>query len=115
MPRREAKAYLEDVVEACDAVARYVVGMEYEGYLQDDRTRNAVERCLFVMGEAVNQLRHMEPLEVHTLGDVQGIIDVRNILAHSYFAVKHDLAWDMVVDDVPRLRAAARRWLDLFG
>ena len=111
MPR-DARAYLADIVEACDAIAEHLRGVSSERYLSDRMVRDAVERRMFIAGEAVNQLRKLEPLEVHTLGAVHRIITVRNILGHSYFAVDNDLVWEIAVEHVPRLRIAAQRWID---
>ena len=73
-----------------------------------------MEREVFVIGEAVNSIRKQEPLAVHVLGDVAGIIEVRNILGHGYFNVKHDKMWTVATMHVPRLRGAAKEWHDSF-
>lgn len=115
MQRREIKAYLLEIVQACDAIARFCSGKDLLKYQQDDLLRSAIERQLFIVGEAVNQIRHIEPVEVHTLGDVQGIVTVRNILAHVYFGVRHEVVWDIATKDAPKLRTAAQQWLDTLG
>lgn len=113
-PQRETRAYLWDVIEACDAVAEYIAGADLARYSSERQLRASVEREVFIMGEAVNSIRKQEPLAVHVLGDVAGIIEVRNILGHAYFIVKHDRMWDVATKHVPRLRAAAKEWLDTF-
>ncbi len=113
-PRRDTRAYLWDIVEACDAVTRYIAGVDFARYSSDRQLRSAVEREVFIIGEAVNSIRKEEPLAVHVLGDVAGIIEVRNILGHVYFNVKHDKMWSVATKHVPRLSAAARQWHDTF-
>lgn len=112
MPRRDARAYLFDVVEACDVIVEYTRSASLEDYERDKGLRSIVERQLFIVGEAVVQIKRLEPLSVHTLGEVEQIIKVRNILAHIYFGVKNDLIWDIVQKHVRPLRESARAWLD---
>ena len=112
MPRREPKAYLLDLILACDTIVEYSARASLEQYGNDRGLRSIVERQLFIVGEAVQQLKRLEPLEVHTLGPVGEMIRVRNVLAHVYFGVRNDLIWDIVRNHVPELRTRARTWLD---
>lgn len=111
MPR-DARAFLSDIIQACDAISEHIRGVDIERYLAQQMVRDAVERRMFIAGEAVNQLRKLEPLEIHTLGAVHRIITVRNILGHSYFAVGNALVWEIAVEHIPRRRIAAQQWLD---
>lgn len=111
-PRRDTRSYLSDIVAACEAVAEYTKGMNLAHYAQTRQLRSSVERELFIIGEAVIGIKKQDPLGVHTLGDVEGIIEVRNILAHSYFIVKHDRIWNIALEHVPRLLANAKEWSD---
>ncbi len=111
-PRRETRSYLWDIIEACDAVAEYIKGADYQRYANTRQLRSSVERELFIIGEGVVGIRKQEPLAVHTLGNVDGIVEFRNILAHSYFTVKHDKIWSIASEHAPRLRAATKEWFD---
>ena len=112
MQQRDVRAYLWDIVQGCEAIERYVRGVTFEDYLRDYQVRSSVERQIFILGEAVNKIREQDPLGVHTLGNVDGIIRTRNVLAHLYFAVQHDKVWDMVEVYVPRLHLAAKEWYE---
>ena len=54
--RRDARAFLADVLEACDLVAGFVGGRDLESYRSDVMLRSATERQLEIMGEALNRL-----------------------------------------------------------
>lgn len=112
MPQRDANAFLLDVVSACDAVAEFIRGADVGAYATDLKLRSAVERQLLIAGEAVNNIRRLDPMLAGTLGDVKGIVDFRNILIHGYFHVKHEVVWAIASTDAPRLRAAAHAALD---
>ena len=60
MPR-DARAYLADILESCDAIDAAVVGMSLEGYLANRLVRSSVEREFTIIGEAVLALSHKSP------------------------------------------------------
>lgn len=43
------------------------------------------------------------PAEFCALGDVQGVIDFRNYLAHQYGDVSQKIVWDVLKNDLPPL------------
>jgi len=49
---RDWRFYAEDIVEACGKVRRYVAGMNFEAFMADERTRDAVMRNIEIIGEA---------------------------------------------------------------
>ena len=57
MPR-DARAYLSDILESCDAIAIAMAGMDVDGYLSNRLVRSSIERELtheypFIDDEAV--------------------------------------------------------------
>ena len=53
----DPKAYLYDIVKACDAIISYTKGMDNVGYLQDRMIQDAVERNFITIGEALNRIK----------------------------------------------------------
>ena len=53
---RDVRLYLEDVVTCCEKIMRFTRGMTREEIIADDKTYDAVQRNLFVLGEAVKKL-----------------------------------------------------------
>jgi len=104
MPR-SALAYLADVVDACDAIARFLIDVDYAAYRETELTRSAVERQLIVIGEAVNALSRLEPSLAARISHARRIVDFRNQLAHDYAAVNHAVVWAIATGEVQMLRA----------
>ena len=72
--------------------------------LDDDKTRDAVLRCLTVIGEALGALtdetyRHLPSLPPH-LPKGQ-----RNVLVHEYWRIDLDIIWNTIERDLPPLQA----------
>jgi len=53
---RSDLAYLHDMLEAIQRVQEYVQGCDYEAFMADHKTRDAVIRNLEIIGEAVRKL-----------------------------------------------------------
>jgi uncharacterized protein with HEPN domain len=78
---RSEEQYLTDIVEAADAIARFIAGIDQEIFLQDELRQSAVIQKIEVIGEAAGKISHRlrdRYLEV----DWPGIVGMRNILVH---------------------------------
>ena len=55
MPR-DARAYLADVIESCDAITVAIRGLDLAGYQGNRLVRSSVEREFIIIGEAAAAL-----------------------------------------------------------
>jgi uncharacterized protein with HEPN domain len=53
---RNLGLYLDDILVACEKVLRYTDGIDFEQFVADDRTFDAVIRNLQIIGEAVKNI-----------------------------------------------------------
>lgn len=105
-------AHLSDIVTSIELINRYVNGLAYETYLEDLKVRDAVERRLAVIGEALNRLKRDAP-EVHaTIDHTAEIIAFRNIIIHVYDQLDHAIVWKVIRTDLAKLSDQARVALD---
>jgi len=100
---RPEELYLTDIVEAADAIQRFIIGIEPHDFLNDELRQSAVLQKLIVIGEAAarlpNAFRDQHPeVEWHK------IVGFRNIAVHSYFSVNFSIVWVTATQDVPGLR-----------
>lgn len=101
--RRDAE-YLRDILEAGEAIGRFLAGVEREDFLRDELRRDAVARRLTIVGEAAAKLS--EPLRQHTPDvDWSRVVAFRNLVVHSYFAIDWRIVWSVATRDLPLLRA----------
>jgi uncharacterized protein with HEPN domain len=107
---RNPRARLEDIIEACGQIARYIEGYDFQRFVQDAKTRDAVIRQFEIAGEAVKgvpeSFRDLEPQIPWRL-----IAGFRDVLSHSYFAVEMNIVWDVAAVKAPDLKAACERLL----
>ncbi|MEW6074245.1 MAG: DUF86 domain-containing protein [Planctomycetota bacterium] len=107
MPR-DPLVYLQDILAAIERIQDYTQDVDLEGFRGDRRTSDAVLRNLEILGEAVKMvpesLRRRAP-EI----EWRKISGLRDLLAHAYFEVDLDIAWDVVRNKLPTLARAVKR------
>jgi uncharacterized protein with HEPN domain len=99
-PARDS-ARLGHIAEACDRVVRYTAGGRAS--LGDERTYDAVLRCLTIIGEALGALSD----ETYArLGSVPAHLPKaqRNLIVHEYWRIDPEVVWATVERHVPALR-----------
>jgi uncharacterized protein with HEPN domain len=99
---RDLRLYLTDILIAGEKVLRYTEGMNFENFVADDRTFDAVIRNLQIIGEAVKNI----PDDVRELNpemEWRKIAGLRDILAHAYFQIEDEIIWDVVQNKIPGL------------
>jgi uncharacterized protein with HEPN domain len=104
MPR-DPRAWLLDVLAACDLLADFSRGKTYEDYAADVLLRSAVERQLQIIGEALRVAVQHRPALAAQITDVPAIIAFRNQLTHAYSAIDHRTVWGILERRVPVLRS----------
>jgi uncharacterized protein with HEPN domain len=111
MPREVVKL-LHDIVSACEAVEGFLTGHSQQDFADSLLLQSAVERQLFIVGEAMSQLRQIEPELVDQFEDWRSIIAFRNLVAHGYFAVDPSRVWSIATDEIRNTAAISKALLD---
>lgn len=108
--RHDPADCLNDIAENAQRIEGYVAGMDRAAFERDGRTRDAVERCVERVCEAVYRLgdRAEALMPGHSWGDIRG---TGNRLRHAYDRISLDVIWAAVRHDLPALADDARRAL----
>ena len=102
--QRDERAYLSDILEACDAIETAVSGLDLAAYRANRLVRSAVEREFIIIGEAVAVLSRVAPQLVARITKARRIVDFRNQLTHEYPSVDDAVVYFIAEHDVPVLR-----------
>lgn len=100
---RPEKLYLTDIVDAAQAIARFIMGEDYYEFEQNEMMNSAVLQKLTVIGEAASRLPKEFTNRFPEIPWVD-IIGFRNIAVHEYFAIRWDIAWVAASEEVPVLK-----------
>lgn len=83
---RREELYLRDIVEAADAVQRFVSDVDEETFLADELRQSAVLQKLIVIGEAAARIDRSFRAQFPDVPWTD-IVGFRNIAVHAYFSV----------------------------
>lgn len=105
------RLFLGHVLEAIAAIESFTAeGRAF--FTTDLKTQSAVVRQIEIIGEATKNLS-AELTASETAVPWRQIAGTRDRLIHAYFKVDLDAVWAMVEQDLPPLKANARRLLGL--
>lgn len=107
----DARKLLWDAQHAAERIEHFTAGKTYIEYEADEYLRSAVERQFEIVGEAMSQLRRVDPGTAASVPELSRVIAFRNILVHGYANVDNRLVWGVLETDLPSLRAALDRLL----
>ena len=100
---RPDRLFLDDIVDAADAIVEHIAGRDEAAVSADRTARAAILHELAVIGEAAARvsadLRQRQP-EVPW----PEIIGFRNVVIHEYFGLSWPIIWITATEDVPDLR-----------
>ena len=114
MPHRDWKFRIQDILDAVSAIEKYTQGMEFDSFIEDRRTVDAVVRTLMVIGEAavhVPENIYLKHPEVPWY-DMRGM---RNFVVHEYFRADDSVIWDTVKVDLPPLWELLNKTLEKYS
>lgn len=109
---RRDRDYVYDIWEAMDRILTYTSELDYDQFMEDRKTQDAVLRNLQVMGEATKKLSP-ELREAYPDIPWREIAGMRDKIAHEYFGVNYEIVWTVASRDItdvfPRIEAILKQ------
>lgn len=102
MPRNNWHVRIKDMLDAAQKIMTHTQSLDYEQFIKDTWTVDAVLYNLTIIGEAA---RHLPEKLTSRYLDVPwpDIRDMRNIIIHEYFGVDLSIIWKTIREDIPQL------------
>lgn len=75
---------LRDIVENIDRIESYLAGYDFDAFAEDDRTIDAVERCLQRITEAAIKIGAERMAEISPRTPAEAVRGLGNRLRHEY-------------------------------
>jgi uncharacterized protein with HEPN domain len=105
---RSDDALLLDMLVAARKIQSFVGGMALAELRANEMAQSAVIRELQVIGEAARMVTDTTRI-AHTEIDWRTIAGMRNRLVHEYFAIRLEIVWQTIQDEIPPLIAQLER------
>lgn len=96
------QTFMLDILNEARSIAEFTKGLTYAEFIQDLRTRKAVERSFEIIGEASKSLSKEFRAE-HSELPWRWMIDTRNIIIHEYRKVNYAVLWETIQEDIPQI------------
>lgn len=100
---RNYRLYIKDIFEAMSAVQTFVEGMDFDVFVEDDKTTSAVERKLEIIGEATKNVPE-EIRQKYPQVPWRQMAGMRDQIIYAYFTVDYAVVWDTLKIDIPSLQ-----------
>jgi len=95
--------YVEDIIEAMDKAEIAVVGVDFEEFSENFIINFAVARALEIVGEATKRLPE-EVRMAYSGVPWREMAGMRDRIIHGYDNVNLRIVWEVVKQDIPRIR-----------
>jgi uncharacterized protein with HEPN domain len=102
MSKRGDKELLNDILEAIRRIDEYSKDINYDEFLMDIKTQDAVVRNLEIIGEATKNISEDIKKKYESV-PWKRIAGVRDRLIHHYFGVNLDIVWGIVENELKSL------------
>lgn len=101
--KRDYLVYVEDILDAMQKAELLLVDVPYEQFEADFRIHFAVVRALEIMGEASKRLPQSWRDQYPEIPWKQ-MAGMRDRIIHGYDNVDLHIVWDVVKQDIPRIK-----------
>jgi uncharacterized protein with HEPN domain len=101
MTKEKLLFFLKDIENSLDKIFKYTDNISYDEFINDDKTKDAVERNFEIIGEAVKNL----PIDYRNKYPhipFKQVAGMRDKLIHDYFGVDYDIIWKTIKDKLPQ-------------
>jgi uncharacterized protein with HEPN domain len=105
----ELKSWAYDITKAIQEIEVFLVGIGFESYQNDLKTKRAIERNLEIIGEAMNRMLKKDPSLVFS--DARKIVETRNRIIHGYDTVSDEIVWSIVTNNLQALKSELEVYL----
>jgi len=100
---KNPQIYLDHILTAIKKTETYVLNLNYDQFVIDEKTQDAIIRQLEIIGEAAGQLDEEFKIKYPNL-PWQLMQATRNKLIHEYFDVDLEVVWETLQTDLPELK-----------
>lgn len=97
--------YLQDILNCINNIDEFfsVNEKSFKNFSANKLLRQATERNFEIIGEATSRIKKVAP-EIHIQSNKQ-IINLRNLIIHSYDNINHEVLWAIIINDLPKLKS----------
>ncbi len=113
MSERGDIEFLKDISEAIKRIEGYTKNMDYEDFLNDIKTQDAVVRNIEIIGEAAKNISQDFKNQNEDI-EWRKIAGMRDKIIHFYFGINLDIVWDVIQTKLPDLQIKINKLIEKY-
>lgn len=107
-------ARLKHILDSIVEIESYLIGTDYEEFLNNSMMRFACIKQMEIIGEASDHISEEIKTQFSEIEWSQ-IKGMRNVFVHEYFGIDSRLVWEIIRHDLPDLKDKVIAIIDLFS
>ncbi|MBU1262496.1 DUF86 domain-containing protein [bacterium] len=111
MKKRDFTDYIQDILDSIREVKEFTQGMDFESFVEDKKTINAVTRSLEVIGEAGKKIPD-SLREKYPQIPWKRMAGMRDKLIHEYWSIDLEIVWEVITNELPPIEPLIQKVLD---
>jgi len=108
--KKDVKIFLNHILESIENIDSFSKNISKSEFMKEKLNQNAIVRELEIIGEASKNIPDDFRKE-HSSINWKEIIGTRDKIIHHYFGVDLEIIWDIIKNDIPKLKAGIRNIL----
>jgi uncharacterized protein with HEPN domain len=105
------QVFLKHILDEINFLTKETEGIKFEQFIKNEILKRACSRSLEIIGEAVKNLS-LDFKKRYKEIEWKKIAGLRDKLIHDYFGVNWDIVWDVIKNQIPKLKEQVENILD---
>lgn len=110
--KRKNYLYIKDIIEAIGKIEEFIQDMNFDKFVQDDKTASAVIRKLEIIGEATKHLSEDVKKRFENI-PWTAMAKTRDKIIHFYHGVDYEIIWKIIKEELPNIKQSFQEIYDL--
>ena len=102
------KLYIKDILRSIDQIEKSLKSKTRNYFEKDIDMSEATAMRLQIIGESIKKLPNSIKRQNPEI-DWDSFIKFRNIISHVYFKIDKDILWDIIKNEIPKLKITMKR------
>jgi len=105
------QVFLKHILDEINFLTKETEGIKFEQFIKNEILKRACSRSLEIIGEAVKNLS-LDFKKQYKEIEWKKIAGLRDKMIHDYFGVNWDIVWDLIKNQIPKLKEQVENILD---
>ncbi len=112
MKDKQPLFFLMDIKNSLNKIFKYTDNITFDIFINDDKTKDAVERNFEIIGEAAKNLTD-DFRNKYSHIPFKKIAGMRDKLIHDYFGVDYEIIWKTIKEILPQFADDINKIIDI--